>query len=190
MVKIRLKRVGSKKAPHYRVVAVDVRSRRDGKPLEELGYYNPRSKDLKLDQEAVARWMKNGAQPSDTVASLLRKAAAAGAGAQAGYGVGRPSGPPSSSTAAEDLAEYILRVLARDPDALQFDRKMMGSRRCRLGVTREPTITGRLIGKDGKTITALRNLSQSGCQQTRQTRRHRNSISSLHEPNFRTRKAI
>jgi len=83
VVKIRLKRVGSKKAPHYRVVAVDVRSRRDGKPLEELGYYNPRSKDLKLDQEAVDRWMKNGAQPSDTVASLIRKAAAAGAGAQA-----------------------------------------------------------------------------------------------------------
>ncbi|HNB22320.1 MAG TPA: KH domain-containing protein [Candidatus Melainabacteria bacterium] len=74
-----------------------------------------------------------------------------------GYGVGR-GGPPSNSTAAEDLAEYILRVLARDPDALQFDRKMMGSRRCRLGVTCEPTITGRLIGKDGKTITALRNL--------------------------------
>ncbi len=79
MVKIRLKRVGSKKAPHYRVVAVDVRTRRDGKPLEDLGYYNPQSKELKLDQEAVQRWMKNGAQPSDTVASLLRKAAAAGA---------------------------------------------------------------------------------------------------------------
>lgn len=77
MVKIRLKRVGSKKAPHYRVVAVDSRCRRDGKPLEELGYYNPQSKDLKLDQEAVDRWMKVGAQPSDTVASLLRKAAAA-----------------------------------------------------------------------------------------------------------------
>ncbi|HNB22321.1 MAG: 30S ribosomal protein S16 [Candidatus Melainabacteria bacterium] len=82
MVKIRLKRVGSKKAPHYRVVAVDGRTRRDGKPLEELGYYNPQSKELKLDQEAVQRWMKNGAQPSDTVASLLRKAAAA-AGAPA-----------------------------------------------------------------------------------------------------------
>jgi small subunit ribosomal protein S16 len=77
VVKIRLKRVGSKKAPHYRVVAVDSRCRRDGKPLEELGYYNPQSKDLKLDQEAVDRWMKVGAQPSDTVASLLRKAAAA-----------------------------------------------------------------------------------------------------------------
>ncbi|MBA3993128.1 MAG: hypothetical protein C0469_06325 [Cyanobacteria bacterium DS2.3.42] len=88
----------------------------------------------------------------------FKKGGSGGGRRPGGYGVGRPSGPPSSSTAAEDLAEYILRVLARDPDALQFDRKMMGSRRCRLGVTCEPTITGRLIGKDGKTITALRNL--------------------------------
>jgi small subunit ribosomal protein S16 len=75
VVKIRLKRVGAKKAPHYRIVAVDSRSRRDGKPIEELGYYNPRSKNLQLNKEAVEKWMKNGAQPSDTVASLLRKAA-------------------------------------------------------------------------------------------------------------------
>lgn len=76
MVKIRLKRIGAKKAPHYRIVAVDSRSRRDGKPIEELGYYNPRSKDLQLNKEAVEKWMKNGAQPSDTVASLIRKAKA------------------------------------------------------------------------------------------------------------------
>lgn len=75
MVKIRLKRIGAKKQPHYRIVAVDSRSRRDGMPIEELGYYNPRSKDLKVNQEAIEKWMKNGAQPSDTVASLLRKAA-------------------------------------------------------------------------------------------------------------------
>lgn len=79
MVKIRLKRIGAKKAPHYRIVAVDGRTRRDGKPIEEVGYYNPRSKELKLDREAVDRWMKNGAQPSDTVAGLIRKAAAAAA---------------------------------------------------------------------------------------------------------------
>jgi small subunit ribosomal protein S16 len=80
VVKIRLKRIGAKKAPHYRIVAVDSRSRRDGKPIEELGYYNPRSKELHLNREAVEKWMKNGAQPSDTVASLIRKAAAAEGG--------------------------------------------------------------------------------------------------------------
>ena len=76
MVKIRLKRIGAKKAPYYRIVAVDSRSRRDGMPIEELGYYNPRSKELQLDKEAVERWMKNGAQPSDTVANLIKKAGA------------------------------------------------------------------------------------------------------------------
>ena len=79
MVKIRLKRVGAKKAPHYRIVAVDSRARRDGSPIEELGYYNPLSKELKLDKEAVQKWIKNGAQPSETVANLIRKAEAAAA---------------------------------------------------------------------------------------------------------------
>ena len=74
MVKIRLKRIGAKKAPHYRIVAVDSRSRRDGSPIEELGYYNPRSKELIINRESVEKWMKNGAQPSDTVASLIKKA--------------------------------------------------------------------------------------------------------------------
>ena len=74
MVKIRLKRIGAKKTPHYRVVVTDGRNRRDGMPIEELGYYNPRSKELKLDKEAVERWIKNGAQPSETVQSLIRKA--------------------------------------------------------------------------------------------------------------------
>ncbi|MBL8086147.1 MAG: 30S ribosomal protein S16 [Candidatus Obscuribacter sp.] len=73
MVKIRLKRVGAKKAPHYRIVAVDSRMRRDGMPIEELGYYNPRSKELNVNREAVEKWMKNGAQASDTVASLLKR---------------------------------------------------------------------------------------------------------------------
>ncbi len=72
MVKLRLKRVGAKKAPHYRIVAVDSRMRRDGMPIEELGYYNPRSKELNVNREAVEKWMKVGAQASDTVASLIK----------------------------------------------------------------------------------------------------------------------
>lgn len=81
MVKIRLKRVGTKKAPYYRVVATDSRNRRDGSPIEEVGYYNPRSKELKLNLEAVKQWINNGAQVSETVASLIRKAEAGAAGA-------------------------------------------------------------------------------------------------------------
>ena len=74
VVKIRLKRAGAKKAPHYRIVATDSRNRRDGSPIEELGYYNPKSKELKLNLEAVKTWINNGAQTSETVAHLIKKA--------------------------------------------------------------------------------------------------------------------
>jgi small subunit ribosomal protein S16 len=81
VVKIRLKRVGAKKAPYYRIVATDSRNRRDGSPIEEIGDYNPRTKELKLNLEAVKQWINNGAQVSETVAHLIRKAEAAAAGA-------------------------------------------------------------------------------------------------------------
>ena len=74
VVKIRMKRGGSPKKPHYRIVAVDSRSRRDGMPIEELGYYNPRSEQLQINKEAIEKWTKTGAQLSLRVASLLRKA--------------------------------------------------------------------------------------------------------------------
>ena len=80
-----------------------------------------------------------------------------GGGRRFGGGGGR-NRPVSDSTVPEDLAEYILKVLARDPDALQFERTNVGHGRCRVGVTCDPTVTGRLIGKDGRTITALRAL--------------------------------
>lgn len=71
---------------------------------------------------------------------------------------GRYSDKLIDSTAAEDLAEYILKVLAREPESLQFERKSFGPRRCRLSVKCDPAVTGRLIGKDGRTISALRGL--------------------------------
>ncbi len=74
-VKIRLKRIGAKKAPFYRVVVTDSRSPRDGKFIEEIGYYNPTSEpvEFKVDAEKVKKWIDNGAQLSDTVRSLLKK---------------------------------------------------------------------------------------------------------------------
>ena len=71
--KIRLKRVGTKKRPYYRVVVADARSPRDGAFIEELGYYNPLSKECKIDMEKAAEWVKKGAQPTDTVRALLKK---------------------------------------------------------------------------------------------------------------------
>ena len=71
--KIRLKRIGAKKNPFYRVVVADSRSPRDGRFIEEVGYYNPVStpKELKLDEDKIFDWLQKGAQPSDTVRSLL-----------------------------------------------------------------------------------------------------------------------
>ncbi|ONI44599.1 30S ribosomal protein S16 [Candidatus Epulonipiscioides gigas] len=76
MVKIRLKRMGAKKAPFYRVVVADSRYPRDGRFIEEIGYFNPCSEpnELKINKEAVEKWLKNGAKPTDTVKALIKKA--------------------------------------------------------------------------------------------------------------------
>ena len=74
-VKIRLKRIGAKKAPHYRVVVADERSPRDGKFIAEIGHYNPLTDPatVNIDAEAAKKWLANGAQPTDTVRALLKK---------------------------------------------------------------------------------------------------------------------
>ena len=72
-VKIRLKRMGSKRKPFYRIVVADSRSPRDGRFIEAVGYYNPLTNpvDLKLNEEDILNWLQKGAQPSDTVRNLL-----------------------------------------------------------------------------------------------------------------------
>ena len=74
-VKIRLRRMGAKKAPFYRVVVADSRSPRDGRFIEEIGYYNPMTNpaEIKISAEKAQTWLKNGAQPTETVKSLLKK---------------------------------------------------------------------------------------------------------------------
>jgi len=75
-VKLRLKRMGAKRAPFYRIVAADSRSPRDGRFIETVGTYNPVSKgeQVTLKEEAIMRWLGNGAQPTDTVRDILSKA--------------------------------------------------------------------------------------------------------------------
>ncbi|WP_027634197.1 30S ribosomal protein S16 [Clostridium hydrogeniformans] len=75
-VKIRLRRMGAKKAPFYRVVVADSRSPRDGRFIEEIGYYNPvaEPQELKIDSEKAKKWMENGAQPTDIVKKLFGRA--------------------------------------------------------------------------------------------------------------------
>ena len=74
-VKMRLRRLGAKKAPFYRVVVADERSPRDGKFIDEIGYYNPLTNpaEVKIDAEKAEKWLNNGAQPTETVKSLLKK---------------------------------------------------------------------------------------------------------------------
>ena len=75
-VKLRLKRMGKKKAPYYRVIVADSRSPRDGRFIEEIGTYDPNQEPaaVKLDKEAAEKWLKAGAQPTETVARLLKNA--------------------------------------------------------------------------------------------------------------------
>ena len=75
MVKIRLRRMGAKKAPFYRIVVADSRSPRDGRCIEEIGTYNPLTDPatVEIDVEKAKTWIKNGAQPTDTVRALLKK---------------------------------------------------------------------------------------------------------------------
>ncbi len=74
-VKMRLKRVGAKKQPSYRVVIADSRSPRDGRFIEQIGFYNPLSNpvDIRIDAEKAQKWLACGAQPTETVKSLLKK---------------------------------------------------------------------------------------------------------------------
>ena len=75
-VKIRLRRMGQKKAPFYRIIVADSRSPRDGKFIEEIGYYNPLTEpvEVKVNEEKVSQWLSNGAQPTETVKRLLTNA--------------------------------------------------------------------------------------------------------------------
>jgi small subunit ribosomal protein S16 len=74
MIKLRLKRYGKKRAASYRIVAINSRERRDGRPLEELGFYNPITDETRLRVEPIVKRLKEGAQPTDTVRRILEKA--------------------------------------------------------------------------------------------------------------------
>ena len=73
MVKIRLKKLGSKKNPTYRIIVINSTTRREGAPIEELGYYNPKTKELKFNKASALEWVKKGAQPTQTVSYLIVK---------------------------------------------------------------------------------------------------------------------
>ena len=78
MLKIRLKRLGAKKNPTYRIIVINSTTKREGKPVEELGHYNPKTKVMKLDKASAENWISKGAQPTETVAYLIKNCNADG----------------------------------------------------------------------------------------------------------------
>lgn len=74
MLKLRLKRTGRKRSPSYRLVIMENSFRRDGRPIDEVGYYNPLTKNYKFDSEKIKNWLSFGVQPTKTVQNLLKKA--------------------------------------------------------------------------------------------------------------------
>lgn len=78
MLKIRLKRLGCKKAPAYRIIVINSTTKREGKPIQELGHYNPKTKNMKLDKQTALDWIKKGAQPTETVQYLIDNCTAEG----------------------------------------------------------------------------------------------------------------
>jgi small subunit ribosomal protein S16 len=74
MLKLRLKKIGRKRQPSYRIIIMLNTSRRDGKAIDEVGYYNPITKEVSFNSEKIIEWLKNGVQPTDTVKRLLQKA--------------------------------------------------------------------------------------------------------------------
>ena len=78
MLKIRLKRLGAKKDPSYRIIVINSTTKREGRPIQELGHYNPKTKVMKLDLASAQEWVKKGAQPTETVAYLMKNCNADG----------------------------------------------------------------------------------------------------------------
>jgi small subunit ribosomal protein S16 len=74
MLKLRLKRTGRKRSPSYRLVVIENTARRDGRPIEEVGYYNPITKQYYFDTDKITKWLGYGAKPTETVTNLLKKA--------------------------------------------------------------------------------------------------------------------
>src|ERR1051326_7645391 len=157
-VKIRMKRVGAKNAPVFRIVVADGRSPRDGKFIEEIGTYQPRKKDknFSLDLDRAKYWLSKGAQPSDTVASFIKKSskAAAAVAAQADLNHLR-------SATIQAFLEYVVKGLVQHPDEVTVtpvEREGTTVYELRL----HPQDVGKIIGRQGMTINAIRSLLLAG----------------------------
>lgn len=152
-VKIRLKRMGAKKAPFYRIVVTDSRSPRDGKFIEEIGYFNPISEpnELKVDNEKAIDWMSKGAQPSDTVRALLKKS-----GAIQQAWVFKMS----------ELIKYIVSHIVEHPEEIEITEVENGDT-IHLKLKVAESDVGKVIGRQGKIAKAIRAILKSSCSKAK-----------------------
>ncbi len=154
MVKIRLKRLGAKKKPFYRIVVADARRSRDGRFIEEIGYFDPLQEPevIKIDAEKAKKWLGDGAQPTDRVRSLFRKA-----------GIVEELGKQRRTMT--KLVEIIAKSLVDDPDAVQVTETQSGATTViQLKVADDDM--GKVIGKQGRIAKALRTVVKSAASKT------------------------
>ena len=151
MVKIRLRRMGAKKAPYYRVVVADSRYPRDGRFIEEIGTYNPcvSPAEIKIDADRAREWIKTGAQPTETVRALLKKVDVQKSG---GRGM-------------KELLLYIARSLVQHPDQVTVTEVETGDE-LTLELRVAPEDMGRVIGRQGRIAKEIRTLIRSYAQRT------------------------
>ena len=149
-VKLRLTRVGSKKNPIYRVVAADTRSPRDGRKIEIVGRYNPQTEPslIELDEERARHWLEHGAQPSETVAGLLRTK---------GIAASRQLAQRPGVT---ELLEFLVKALVEDPEAVEVEElEEDGDLVYEISVAEGDL--GRVIGKGGRVANAIRTIAKA-----------------------------
>ena len=153
MVKIRLRRMGAKKAPYYRIVVADARSPRDGRCIEEIGTYNPLTEPatITVDAEKAQTWIKNGAQPTDTVRGLLKKA-----------GVLYFS---QRSFTMKELLLYMAKNLVDDPDAVTVTETSDEEGKV-LELRVAPGDMGKVIGRQGRIAKEIRTIVKTVAQRT------------------------
>ena len=117
MIKLRLKRFGKKQEASFRLVACNSTSRRDGRPLEELGFYNPRTKETRLDTEAIRLRLNQGAQPTDVVRNILEKGGLLKKRARPAEIIGKKKLAVEKLAAEKKLAEEALNPASKDENS-------------------------------------------------------------------------
>ena len=156
MVKIRLRRMGAKKAPFYRIVVADSRYPRDGRFIEEIGTYNPvvNPAELKVDVDRAQAWIKTGAQPTETVRDLLKKSAEKG----------RRNLRLEVCTMKE-LLTYVARNLVDHPEQVSVN-EIQSDGETILELRVAPEDTGKVIGRQGRIAKEIRTLIRSVAQRS------------------------